>query len=632
MRELWAWSVMAFGGCGQLELVGASDACPTEQADAAVCSTERSGSPFIEGAGQATDKTAGGRLSGEPTSVSGRSLAQIVALDFSGSMYAGQPVGKPWAPPVSPYLWETQGFRALLEGGPLAHLGASDPVHAMLFNRDVLLLGADGLGAWDGERRRFSRLPQPFAEGPAVVSALTGAAVGGSLPNNPWKADFGRNGMAIESRLPQVLDAAEGFFASQPEGDGLLWIITDNFIDAGGGPDALANLDFYTRIKDEPRWQVAYAWPVSRADWLGGSTLLVYGLYWSQRELLDAPAYAALAEADDARLGGRRLLETFASVANPASPSAGQPFKLKPLHLDVVRIAFEGEVSCPPAEAGVARECTTRISVENLLDHRRIDGGRIELHSRRIEGWSVREGQPAPVATVAPMCADAVTASVALEGLPIGPGEKRVIDATLKVPPVQVETQTLRDHWESAAHEQFLMVGSLDASIHDLKSSLAVEPEKLGEVYGTAELPDIFKNPSTDDLSTAVCASMLVSNPSWMASTAVLAMLGLVSAGLMGGSWLARPAFRVVRIDGVERGRVRFSRISAADIELDRRVVARVRQDLSGAIIVSAVRPFKVSKRGASWLLHEPSGDTTRTLELGRGAGRSAPSAAREEF
>ncbi|MDP2310802.1 MAG: hypothetical protein Q8P18_32590 [Pseudomonadota bacterium] len=636
MGRLRVMTLMLLGACGQLDLQGAADACPDQQADATACAAPGTSAPVMESHAPQVDATAGGRLSGAPLSIGARPIPQVVAVDFSGSMYAGQPIGGKWAPPATPYLWETPGFRALLEGGPLAHVGPADPVHAMLFNRDVYLVGEDGIGAWEPTDHRFSSVPQAFSSSAAALPALTGKAVGGRLPDNPWKADFGQKGMAIESRLPQVLDAAEAFFGSQPDGDGVLWIVTDNFIDGGGGPDAVANLAFYTRIKDEPRWQVAYAWPVSRADWLGGSTLLVYGLYWSGRELVDAPTYAALAQADDARLGGKRLHETFSGVANPASPSAGQPFKLKPQHLDVVRMTFEGDVSCPPAAAGVARECAARISVENLLDHRRIDSGRIELQSRRIEGWGVQPGVPdgsssVRVATVAPMCADAVTATVALDQ-PIGPREKRVVDVTLKVPAVAVETYTLRDHWESAAHEQFLMVGSLDASIQDLQSSLAVEPAMMADVYGTAELPDIFKNPSTDDLTTHVCVSMLVSNPSWLASITVLGLLGVVVAAIALGTWLARPVFRVVRIDGVDRGRIRISRISSAEIELDRRVVARARRSLGGAITVGGVRPWQVTKRGNAWVLRDPSNDTTRTLELGTGSGRAAAASARDDF
>ncbi len=626
-------AALGLSACGQLDLLGAADTCPDEQVDAAACAAPGTDAPVMESSRRAAglDATAGGRLTGAPLTLEGRPIPQVVAVDFSGSMFAGQPQGGEWAPPVTPYLWETSGFRALLEGGPLAHVGADDPMHAMLFNRDVYLMGKDGIGAWDATNGRFSTVPLPFTEPAEVLPALTGRAVGGRLPDNPWKADFGRKGMAIESRLPQVLDAAEAFFGSRPDGEGILWIVTDNFIDAGGGPDAVANLAFYTRIKDEPRWQVAYAWPVSRADWLGGSTLLVYGLYWSGRELVDAPAYAALAQTDDARMGGTRLRETFAAVANPASPSAGQPFKLKPEHLDVVRMTFDGEVTCPPAAAGVARDCAARISVENLLDHRRIDSGRIELQSTRLEGWGVQDGVPARVSTVAPMCADAVTATVVLDQ-PIGPREKRVVDVTLRVPPVAVETHTLRDHWESAAHEQFLMVGSVEASIRDLKSSLAVEPAKMADVYGTAELPDIFKNPSTDDLSTKICVSMLVSNPSWMASIAVFGLLGGVVALFMLGTWLARPVFRVVRIDGVDKGRIRISRISSADIEIDRRVVARVRRGLGGAIRVTGVRPWRVNKRGNGWLLQDPGNDTARMLELATRPGRAPPASARDSF
>ena len=638
------------GGCGQLEVVGAPDTCggdPSLQPqDIESCWLDQTA--VLAGDRPPSDPSYGGRLSGDALPPGGRPFHHVIGLDYSGSMFGGYDDAEPRAggscgwndarggrSPNGPFYWELPGFADLLRDGPAAAIGPAEPVHALVFNRDAVLLGPDGPTVLMNSGAPVADLaasPAAF-EGPDEALRALRSTGDGTLAAHPRDAGFGSARMWDESRLSTALDAAALLFESTPERDGILWVATDNIVeeaDTAGGVgtrDLANNQAFYRNLKDDPRWQVAYAWPIHRAEWLCGSTLMVYGLYYSSRERIDAPAYTELCGGEPARLDRPDQREAFARVASSDSPSPGRPFKLKPDDLEVVRLAFAGRVECPEAGPGEARTCSARLVIENLLNHRAIDTARLSLSSGRLDALGKGGEGLADVRTAAPICAGAVRALVVIDE-PIPPRGTRTLPIVLQVPAVETATETLADHWESASFERFVMVGSMGVDIEELQTSIVIPPSDLRDVYGVASLPTIFKNPTTDDLHTAICLAMAVNNPGHMASVVVVSVAGLFALLLVLGSFLLRPAWRTVVADGTVRGRIRMTRLGWSAIAVEGTTVAKAKLDLQGNVRGRGSEQYRLTPVGSerwTYSRRDEDFDTTHTLEFRRAAVSSAP-------
>lgn len=609
--------------CGQFVLSPAPDACSDAasltRADAQACLQKLPS--ILASPGETMDRTAGGSLSGEGTSARGRPMAHIVALDFSGSMYGGFAKGTKYDPATNPYLWTTTGWSDMMRGGPLAALGAEDPAWVLYFNTDSVLLGADGAKRIEMSAGVTPRdVPAPLIGAPAALQELTGPQ-GGHLPADPWAGQFAgvkANPKAYQhTDIPKAVATAAAVFESRPEREGILWLVTDNIIELGEGPEAANNAAFYRELKSNPRWQVVYAYPVTHGDWLKGTTLMVYGMYYSSHLAIEEAAYGDLTRGEPSRLASETMIATFRGLSNPQSPDPGQPFKLKPDYLDVLKVAFDGEITCPNANAGQARTCTASLRIENLLKHRRIDHARFTLSCGKLAAWPVGAKSMDPLLMVRPLCPGSVQAVYELPA-PIEHNAFASIPIELPVPPVEMETHTLLDRWESAQHERFVLVGSVDAAIDGVESSMVISSAEMSDVYGVESLPSLFRNPNTDRLRASVCMMLGVNNPSYMASIVFLTLLGLGGGGAGLIAWLIKPMFVNCYVDGVDRGKLRLSRLMWTPVTMDGRTIASAGLSLSGSVKVKSVPPGKITRRGADWEYRQSEGDSPRKLVLSR--------------
>ncbi len=623
-------------GCGQFEPRGAGDACSPQSVFGAekVRECRANQAAVLVPERDAADRTAGGLLDGAPlplgpetTDSDGRPLLHALVLDYSGSMFrrctdAGDSGQRQ-------YLWSHPGFASLLRDGLLSGVGERDPVHTLVFNRQVIALDgtalddASGPHSFDPATNAFDGgLPIAPRGAAAALKRLTAPELHGTLPADPFRAGFGD---ARETRLDHVLPALRVLFESYEARDGVAWVVTDNIIETGDGREPELNRRFYRILESDPRWQVVYAWPLHRAPaggdaWLCDQTLMVYGLYYSSRERLDERTYQQLTGPQNpgARLGTSAHQAIFETFADPQSPSPGEPFKLKPAYMDVVRLAFASEVRCPPARVGQPRQCRADLEIENLLPHRTVESLRLVLHNSRTDAYGQLPGQQVRrLHTAVPLCAGSVRAEKLLEE-PLAPGERRTLPIVLDVGPVTTERHTLADYWENAQHEYFAMFGAMHVDIYDLETAMVIEDAQLGSVYGVEAMPAIFRNPSTDELATSICLQMGVHNPTQTASLLLLLLLLLAVLLFLAITWWLRPVYRQLHIDGSERGRVRLVRWRWSDLQTDGRSIARAKLGLGGRPRVTGASGFTVrSVGGHAWESTERDGlGTSYQLEL----------------
>ncbi len=644
-------TVLAVAGCGQFEVRGPGEVCQEppslEVVEIKKCKEDQR--TLLRAKHTIFDLTAKGQLRDPALGFRGRRVRHALALDYSGSMYGGYNRSQPatpgecgWSPGPdgqrrrqSPYYWELADFAELLEGGPLAAVGIGEPIHALVFSREVVLIDDQSESVFPRAGGSFPHpLPRAYGDPHEALRRLS-ATGGGTLPPDPKDAPFGPAGMHLETRLNLILDAGAALFEEFEERDGLLWIVTDNIIEEipQGAPDSPAvrnaqrNREFYETLKSNPRWQVVYAWPIHRAQWLCGDTLMVYAFYYSSRERIDEPALKDLITGEPARLDTPEHQATFQRYASSASPAPGLPFKLKPQDIGVVELSFVGRIKCQPVRIEHRGRCLARLKIINLMNHRQVDHAVLVMKSGRADPFGIKADNPVPVRIAAPLCSGAATKRVTV-GQRIPPKGEIIIPIEFDVEPVQTELNTFADHYESANFSTFLMIGSMTVRIEDLRTSLVIPPARIADVYGVDAMPRIFQNPITDHFNTSICLLMPIDNPSYFVSLLIVTLAIVSGVMILLVFWIIRPLYRMAVVDGVDRDTVRMIRILSQPILVDGTEVVKARRRFwSGEPAIRPAPGFTVKKRSPGWEYSRIGDDfsSPRFLELRRVGGRTAP-------
>lgn len=595
-------------GCG---IQGAVDPCPTERL---VVPTPGLQEDIIDGAPAAPT---GAVPAGD------RPLRFVWLLDHSGSMYPGYAPGQPRA--GTPWYVESPPFRDFVTrtlGGTFRD--GTDRAQIVLFNEEAWL--------WNGEA---ATKPAAYDEG-AVADRDALAARFASIPPPPYGVSVrglpapvkGANDCSVRgagpncSRMAAGLDAAVALLA-EGAGEGIIWLVTDNIYEgrsagAGGLGDAEleSNATFYQRLHDDPLLQMVYAWPVRQpagAGWMKDSSLFVYGIYYSKH---GRPPLAELRRlgGEDGSAGGLSspdLVTAMRAFASPESPSPGQPFRLKPLDADLVRIRLASELeSAGGGEFKQDIPVLARLEVENMLAHRRIDRITFAVRNGKWIGYDASDG--ALVNTVRPLCPGAFGKEGVTIG-PIEPGAKASVDVTFAMPGVQTEFHTLGDLFQLAGNDRVIMGGSLYAVLSELRTSLAIPEADLQGIYGVEALPGIFANPrDTPYTSLFTGQTRPIENPG--AITALFALAGMVAAALIAaaGLFLMRRVGRELVVDGVSCGQVLVGRILPLRVEHRGRQIASARLSLGGIVGVSAARGSRVKPEPRGWTVTTSEGEDVR--------------------
>ncbi|MEC7985276.1 MAG: hypothetical protein VX278_08935 [Myxococcota bacterium] len=539
---------------------------------------------FVKGETVLPDPTFNGQLKGEAKSYNEQALPIVVAMDHSGSMYGGYAPGVKANSPV--YFWEQTEFQTLLKDSVFSFDGAAE-YYPLLFNRNVQVL-EDAGGLYLGANQRFLRKPK-FDSKEEALKKITAQSIGGSLPQKPWDY-YDSKEPYQETRTDKVLDAAADIFQRNGAESGILWIITDNIIDKGENlseeqkKEAKLNEDFYRRLRSDARWQIIDAYPVSRGDWLKGSTIMIYAMYYGTHQALGEIEYQSW-HANGGPLSVERNQSAFARVSDTASPSPGAPIRLKPDYLHLINIAFEGGVQCTLTEVGTRRICSSTVGITNQLGHRRILGGTVTVESSPLIPYG--QDQDEIFYQASPLSAGAFRKSVSIGSKQkidkIEPYESKNLVVQGEVDAVEKVLITAGDYIQSAQNPRFFLQGNVKVKIENLETEFAIPKHQLQSIYGIESLPSVFQSFYTTRASTTRCVSMETKNPSyWPAVMGVSLVFGGLFA-FAGLGILLRPSYyQVVLNEEVLSQKVRCSRLKSVEIVHRNKLVALVKLKFNG--------------------------------------------------
>lgn len=435
-----------------------------------------------------------------------------------------------------------------------------------------------------------------------------------------------------KSMMLDGLNAAKTVLGDET-GRGVIWLVTDNIYDGiGKGSDSVdtsetdENRRFYEAIRDDDSFRVVVAYPVvqrSGGAWLEDTSLFVYGIYFDADTSRETPREEVrwmLGDGVPGVLASKAHTTAMKKYSADASPSPGEPFRLKPLDQDVVRISLKQEVTQVEEfqQMGQPVQLKATLTIENLLNHRIIDSVRFKVDNDVWAGWEPAAGGKGGklMDTILPACAGSFDTSESLLDKPVGPGESREIDVVLTMPPVDYEIKSPGDALEIGMNEFVVMGGVLHADLLEMKSHLAISPEAFKGTYGAESLPDVFRNPDVRSYkSEFVGRTEPIENPGTIMALALLGLGGLGTGLFLLGGWMMRSVGRRLRIDGTDKGAVSISRLRATPIQSGGRTIARTKLTMGGNVKVSGANGY-VAKRGSSGWNLTKAGEAPVSVQL----------------
>jgi hypothetical protein len=625
-----------FAGCRK----GPLPSCPGEDAG-----TRAGGALPERPVRSVSDPTAAGELRGRPTGRVGRDRPKkmILLLDYSGSMYggygkeqgsscntcaAGMANGRPsrtLAGRTQPYYVGSPDFREFLA----RWLHAATPeasdlgLEVLLFNGKIFRLGDSGIEPFlPGTELRFSRRVSS-ANAAEIESWLR------QIPENPYTVDpVAPNLTDSRAALRRAVDAAGD--------EAILWLVTDNIVDEGAGsadPDARLTTEFYRELADKKKVQMIAAYPIFKAEpcsWMCGTSLFAYGMYVSGFERPESAEFHRLGGTTpqgggpeaDGLLWNSELQKLAAEYSGRAAAVgrgdlAGVPVRLKPIDTEALAIDFaHPAISCDKrVEFGQKLPCRARIEVRNTLRHQTVDSAQLRLSNEVLLPRQERGRFRLPWASA--VCAGGVeTLSWQVRGGrhgagadpieigPLAPLGKAIVDVRFRLPPVEVDAfRSVLTLFQVALTNRIVLDGHLKAEIHDFRTSLAIDPQRFASVYGSAQLPAIFRKGEVGSAAATYQIDARLANDGQ--ALALLALLAVVGGGglvLLVVMRFQSQQFTVV-VDGGESLRLSLPRLSRRELEVGGAVRAYLTRGWGAGYRIAPRRGTRLRRDGSAWLL-----------------------------
>jgi hypothetical protein len=629
--------------------------CPGEGS-----ATNASGAAAVPKARSVADATAGGVLHGTPQGKD-RPKKMILMIDYSGSMYggygkervpgcgrcksglvAGRPRRDAGGQPPQPYYVGTPEFKDLVARWLVAAAPATGDLglEILLFNGRIFRLGESGpepIGAPLRFERRLTR--------------TASAAVDGwlrQIPGNPYQVDpRAPNTTETPTALRSVLAAIDD--------EAIVWLITDNIVDTEGGaggvaadPDTARTAEFYRQLQEEPRVQMIVAYPIFRAEpcsWMCNTSLFTYGLYLSRFERPASSEFHRLGgtrpndgrPVADGLLWNTELQQLAAEYSGRAADVgrrdlAGVPLRLKPIDTEALSIGFgRPALRCAHAEFGEKLRCLAHIEIRNTLRHQTVETAKLTLSNETLAPHAERDGHrlvwaaavcPGQLRTLAWQVRGGRrgTASEPIEIGPLKPLARLAVDVSFELPAVAVDTSRRASLWEVATTGHIVLDGLLKAELRDFHTSLEIDQANFASVYGSAELPAIFRTGEVGSATATYRIDASLANDGQ--ALALLLLLG-------GGSFAAICTLIVMRfqrrqytvvVDGIESARLSLPRLSRRDLEVAGSPCAALVRGWGSGYKVVPRRGVRLRRDGPAWVLRVggESGEEHR-VEIRRG-------------
>lgn len=626
------------------------------------------------------DVTAAGALAGDPTE-GPRPMKGVLLVDFSGSMYGGyarDPLPncercKATAKRRNkqPYYFGQPEFQALL--GDLVRAAAPEgndlELAVLLFNKALFDVVPGRSKKEGGAVRKIAHLDkvdlqsgrEPKGELPKVLAhpiKISGhqgdvESVLAAIPKDPIKFD---RRAAQETHLAAALASARELIGD----DGVIWLVTDNISDEPGigvsEADALRNLAFYNLLKDDPRLQAVFAYPLFDAEqctFMCGTSLFAYGIHVSNKTRASAQEINRLsgnhlqtgpASVDGVLWNAKLQIVAKRHKGRPStSPTvdkakaeaiAGVPLRLKPMDLDVISVSFErnerGRVQplrCKKtAEFGDKIPCVATLVVRNNLRHQMVRSGTLRIENdvllprngnaeskaeKKRLTWAgavcknaieMREISPQEAKNMEPRRAKNLGfLEIPLRQLP--PGSERKIQLLLMVPSVAIAPTTVGEVFDTALVDTVLLDGTIRTKVVDVRTQLAIPKPMRRGVYGAGGLPVIFRTQSQAEIRVDFPAQVPLHNDGKL--RAILLVAAAVALGLLLLLILLRfqRARVTVYVDGAEHAKLSLPRISRRTIERGATELGSCRRGLAGKVRFVPKKGISAKRSGSAWVL-----------------------------
>jgi hypothetical protein len=453
------------------------------------------------------------------------------------------------------------------------------------------------------------------------------------IPPNPYQAYPG------DTTAPNTTDSRAALRrAIAAAGDeAILWLVTDNIVDttgtAGADPDAQLTADFYRELAANPRVQMIAAYPIFRppltCSWMCGTSLFAYGMYVSAFERPDSAEFHRLGGTTpggggptaEGLLWNVELQKLAAQYSGGQSTAAGKgnlpgvPVRLKPIDTEALAIAFSHPaLSCPKTPFGRELRCTARIEVKNVLRHQTVETAQLRLANRLL--LPRQEGSGRRLAWASPVCAGRVETvswqvrngrhgggADPIEIGPLEPLESAVVDVHFKLPPVVVDSYRRSTILEVALSKEIVLDGLLQAEIRNFRTVLAIHPDRFASVYGSDQLPGIFRYGEVGSAAATYRIDARLANNGQ--ALALLALLGMGGGGLL--ILLVAMRFQTIQftvaVDGSETARLSMPRLSRRDLDVAGVVRAQMVRGWGAGYTLVPRRGARLRRDGATWVL-----------------------------
>ena len=186
---------------------------------------------------------------------------------------------------------------------------------------------------------------------------------------------------------------------------------------------------------------------------------------------------------------------------------------------------------------------------------------------------------------------------------PLAPLGQAVVDVRFRLPPVEVDAFRRSTLFQVAMTNRIALNGLLKAEIQDFRTSLAIDPGRFASVYGSAQLPAIFRKGEVGSAAATYPIDARLANDGQ-----ALALLALLAIGGGGGLVLLvvmrfQSQQLTVVVDGSESTRLSLPRWSRRELVVGGVVRAYLWRGWGSSYKVLPHRGTRVRRDGPAWVL-----------------------------